>query len=251
MTLFEIILISLVQGITEIFPISSSAHLILIKEVLGIEQDLTLDIFLHLGSLVGLLIFFREKIKRVTIQTFSEKLDLDFISQITLTTLPIIFAFLILKDQLDSIRNPRTIGFTLAIGGILLIATNHVQGRIKLTKQNSFYLGLFQALSIIPGVSRSGSLLVGGKVLKTNDKDLYEYIFLAAIPVILGAVLSQLNEVSDLSSPFTLSLGFLVSATASYITLIAFFKIIRKSKALIFFGTYRIILSIIIIISLL
>lgn len=252
MTTIQIILIALVQGITEVFPISSSAHLILFKSLLGVEQNLALDVFLHLGSLVGLLIFFRTKIIRIVLDLIKlEQHAKRLVLNLILTTIPIVAVFLLLGDDITKLREAQITIFTLFLGGVLLLLIYKMQGKKEIQTKQAFLMGLFQTASFMPGVSRSGSVLIGGKILKIDEKQLYDYIFLAAIPVIIGAVASQADAILNSNNKPELVLGFLVAAASTYLTLMIFFKIIRNPKTIIFFGIYRIALSSLILLTLL
>ncbi|MGJ8682126.1 undecaprenyl-diphosphate phosphatase [Paraglaciecola sp.] len=199
MTLFEIIILAIIQGLTEFLPISSSAHLILPSEVLGWNnQGMAFDVAVHLGSLLAVMIYFRQDIWRLltawlhsgfgTKQTQDSKLAWWVI----LATIPAIIFGFIFKDFLEEYgRSALVIATTTIVFGLLLWYADKRASLAKnithITWKNALFIGVAQAIAIIPGTSRSGITMTAGLFLGLNRDSAARFSFLLSIPVILGA----------------------------------------------------------------
>ena len=182
--MIEIFILSIVQGITEFLPISSSSHLILISEYLSFEnQSLSIDVSLHIGSFVAVLSYFYKEIIN-----FYENKMLFF--KIIISSLPVMLVgFLIVKfNYIDKIRNIETIAWTTIIFGILLFISDKfkLDKNIKenLNYKSVIFIGLLQILSLIPGVSRSGIAITAARFLNFNRVDAAKISFLLSIPIL-------------------------------------------------------------------
>ncbi len=201
MPLFHILLLALVQGITEFLPISSSGHLILLHDVFD-EQDarqtLLMDIAVHIGTLFAVLLYFRKditlllfglcKIIRGDIQDENAKLGLH----ILLSSIPVIAAgFIMHHFDLFSGRNIEVIAWTTLIFGVLLWAADHYKPQTKalpdLTWKNALFIGLAQMLALIPGTSRSGITMTAARWLGFSRTEAARYSLLLAVIAISGA----------------------------------------------------------------
>jgi undecaprenyl-diphosphatase len=248
--MLEIILLSIIQGITEFLPISSSAHLILFSKLLSYNnQNLVLDVSLHFGSLLAVIIYFKNEI----LNFFKNK---SLFLLILISSVPtIIFGYLLVKlNLIDYFRNIYFIGLTSIIFGVLLYLSDQTVTKKNiaddLTLKYGIYIGLFQILSLIPGVSRSGITITSARFLKFNRVDSAKISFLFAIPTLLAVSfynvlkIIQLNDLHIAIENFwAMFLAFLVSL----ITLKFFIKFLKKFT-LITFVIYRLILGIIIFI---
>ena len=185
----EIFILSVVQGITEFLPISSSSHLILISKYLNFEnQNLSVDISLHIGSFLAVIIYFSKDI-------------LDFIKnkvlflKIIISSLPVmVMGFLLIKnDLINALRSIEVIGWATLIFGIILYISDRFKIENKIEKNFSFksaiFIGILQVLSLIPGVSRSGISITAARLLKFDRFDSVKISFFLSIPT-LGAVSS-------------------------------------------------------------
>ena len=183
----DVFILSLIQGITEFLPISSSSHLILGSEYLNFKnQNLTIDVSLHIGSFIGVLVYFNKDI-------------LDFIKnrklflKILISSMPVMIAGLILVETnlINKLRNLTVIGWTTIIFGILL----YIGDRFNLEKnidkdfnyKSAIIIGFCQILSLVPGVSRSGITITAARILNFKRYDSAKISFLLSIPT-LGAV---------------------------------------------------------------
>ena len=245
----EIIILSIVQGVTEFVPVSSSAHLVLISEYFNSENSsLTLDVSLHIGSFLAIIFYFREEI-------FNFAKNKNIFLKILISSIPtmIIGYFLVQFSLIDYLRNYELIGWTTIIFGVLLYFSDQKKTNKKIENAYSFkiatYIGLFQILSLIPGVSRSGITLTGARIFGFNRVDSAKISFLMSIPI-LGAVsifnFKNLLVNNNLEFSILNLYGVLFSFVASYLT-IKFFLNFLKKFSLTYFVIYRVILGILIL----
>ncbi len=255
MDLFSILFLSVLQGISEFLPISSSGHLIIFSEFLNINfgaDDLnTFIVYLHFGTLLAVLVYFRSLLKDTLLGSFKgEKDSLKLGFNIVLTSIPAVLfgaAFSIFIEDLLT----REIQFFIASGalmivGVLFIFSEKLRGNEKIdslekiSKKNAVIIGLFQALGIIYGVSRSGITILGARAFGLSKKASLDYAFFASIPVILGATLHEFISNLGVNSeiPFsTIVIGILISFISGYVS-ISFLLNYLKDRSLKTFGIY-------------
>lgn len=244
--MIEILILSLIQGITEFLPVSSSSHLIIVSEYLEFKnQKLEIDVSLHIGSFFAVIVFFREDI-------FNFVKNKDLFLKIFIGSIPVmIVGYILVKFNLiDQIRNIKVIGWTTLLFGVLLYFSDKsdVKKEIKsnYTFKSALIIGLFQVLSLIPGVSRSGIAITGARVLKFNRYDSAKISFLLSIPT-LAAVsifgLDNLIKSNSLNFSLLMVISIMISFLISYITIKYFLKYI-KEFSLNVFVIYRIILGV-------
>ena len=244
--MIEIIVLSLIQGITEFLPISSSSHLIIVSEYLEFNnKNLEIDVSLHIGSFLAVIVFFRKDI-------FNFVQNKDLFLKILIGSLPVmIVGYLLVKfNFIDQIRNIKVIGWTTLIFGILLYLSDksNVQNKINsnFTLKSAVLIGLLQILSLIPGVSRSGIAITGARVLKFNRYDSAKISFLLSIPTLAAVSLFGLNNLVKSESfnfSFLIIISIIFSFLFSFITIKYFLKYI-KTFSLNIFVIYRVILGI-------
>ena len=185
--MFDLIWLSIIQGVTEFLPISSSAHLVLYSHFFNFNYDnLSLDISLHLGSLIAIIFYFRKEIVN-----FASNIKLLFF--ITLGSLPTLMAgFIMIKFNLiDNLRNIEIIGWTTLIFGVILYLSD-LRAENKnidndLSLRSALFIGFFQILSLVPGVSRSGIIISASRILSFKRTEAARLSFLLSIPT-LGAI---------------------------------------------------------------
>ena len=248
--MIEIFILSLIQGITEFLPVSSSSHLIFVSKYLNFEnQSLSVDVSLHIGSFIAVVFFFYKDIL-----SFLENKVIFF--KILVSSLPVIIAgvFLVETGIIEKIRNIKVIAFTTIVFGILLF----ISDKFKLEKnidrnftyKSALFIGCFQILSLIPGVSRSGIAITAARLLNFKRVDAGKISFLISIPI-LGAVsifgLKNLILSENLSFTYLNLLSVLISFFFSLITIKYFLKYINKFNLNIFVY-YRIFLGLVLII---
>jgi len=247
--MIEIFILSLIQGITEFLPISSSSHLIIISEYLDFEnQKLEIDVSLHIGSFIAVIVFFRSDI-------FNFIKNKDLFLKIIIGSIPVMVAgyLLVRFNLIDQIRNIKVIGWTTLVFGILLYISDKfdVQKEINsnFTLKSAIFIGFLQILSLIPGVSRSGITITGARILNFKRYDAAKISFLLSIPTLAAVSLFGLNNLVQ-SQNFNFSFLILASIIFSFLfslITIKYFLIYIKKFSLNIFVFYRIILGILIL----
>ncbi|MAJ22933.1 MAG: UDP-diphosphatase [Candidatus Pelagibacter sp. TMED64] len=245
----EVLILSITQGITEFLPISSSAHLILISKYYIFEnQNLLIDICLHLGSLMAIVIYFRKDL-------FDFKNNKNFLLKIIVGTIPIIPIGYVLYQTglIEKLRGLELIGWMSLIFGIFLYISDKVKVR-KLIKndfsnKSALIFGLFQVLSLIPGVSRAGITISAGRIMGFSRFDSSKISFFLAIPALTAASslgIYNIYKEESIELNILAICAVLFSFVFSYITISIFLNFIKKFSLKIFI-LYRIILSIFIL----
>jgi len=245
---FEILLLSLIQGVSEFLPISSAAHLILASNIYEFKnQSLLIDISLHLGSLLAILFYFRNEI-------FNLKNNLNLFNKIIVATIPLIIIgyFLYSTGIIYEFRNIKVIVWTTFGGAILL----HIADRRKIFNnlENNFsfksalIIGLFQIIALIPGTSRAGITITAGRLLGFDRTDSTKISFYLSIPALAGASAIGIKDLlkENIEFNFIVLAGIFLSFIFSLITIKYFLKFIKKFSFKIFVF-YRIILSLILL----
>jgi undecaprenyl-diphosphatase len=242
------------QGATEFLPISSSGHLVLAHRVFGVEEvGLAFDVALHLGTLVGLVIYFRNDFLHMARSLLNRNLDEEGIFSrnlfiyICIATLPAVLAGVVFGSEAEtSWRSPILVAFTLAgVGLLLLIADKKGKCSRKftaLTVKDILLIGLAQALAIVPGVSRSGITIIAGLFLGLERAAAARFSFLLSAPVILGAGIYNLPTIfrQGLEGGMLVSYltGFIMAAVSGYCFIAFLLKYVR-TRSLAVFAYYR------------
>ena len=245
----EILILSLVQGITEFLPVSSSSHLIIISEYISFEdKGLSIDVSLHIGSFIAVITYFHKDIFN-----FIENKQLFL--KIIFSSFPLILVgyFLIQTNLIQELRSIKIIGWMTLVFGILL----YISDKFKLEKnidknlnyKSAIIIGLFQILSLIPGVSRSGISITAARLLNFKRYDSAKISFLLSIPT-LGAVsifgIKNIILSNDLFFSTLNLFSILLSFFISLVTIKYFLDFIKKFS-LNFFVLYRISLGIVLL----
>ena len=245
----EILILSAIQGISEFLPISSEAHLVLISEYYSfVNQNLLIDICLHLGSLIAIIFYFRDDI-------FNFIKNKNFLIKIIIGTIPIIPVGYIFYQTglIYQIRSLEVIGWTSLVFGIILYISDRTKIRKKIdldfTTKSAIFIGLFQVLALIPGVSRSGITITSGRLLGFNRFDSSKISFFLSIPTLTAAsILGIYNIFKEDSTElnFLAIIAVIFSFIFSYITIALFLKFVEKFSLNLFI-IYRIIFSLFIL----
>lgn len=246
--MFEILILSLIQGITEFLPVSSSAHLILIANYINYEnQSLSIDVSLHIGSFIAVIVYFFKDIKNL-VKNKSLFLKI-FISSIPVMVIGYIF---VQTNLIEKIRNIEFIAWTTLLFGILLYLSDKFslnKNINNLSYKSAIFIGLFQVLSLIPGVSRSGITITAARFLNFKRTDSAKISFLLSIPT-LGAVsifgLKNIIFLGDFNFSILNVVSIFMSFLFSLITIKYFLKYIEKFSLNIFVG-YRVLLGLILL----
>ena len=246
---FYILIISIVQGITEFLPVSSSAHLNLISNFFNLKEgELMMNMSAHVGSLLAVVLFFKKEI-----QEFRKNKKLFF--KVILASIPLFLIgyFIVNYNLVPGLRTYKIIGWTTLIFGILLYSADKFDTNQKIqknfTSKNAIIIGFFQVLALIPGVSRMGIIMTGARLLKFNREDAAKISFLMSIPALAGtgffgaySLMSENNLLLNLNSILTASL----SCVFSYLTIKYFLIYLKKFNLNLIVG-YRIILGLVIL----
>ena len=240
----EILILSAVQGISEFLPISSSAHLILVSNLYDLKSSsLLIDISLHLGSLLAIIFFFRKDL--IDLRNNKRILSLIIVGSIPL----IIFGYILHSTELiHLLRNIKVIAWTTLIFGIILFFAD--QRKINqnihtnLNIKTIIFIGMFQILALVPGVSRAGITMTAARFLKFNRVDSSKISFLLSIPALAGASFLGLKDAFNPSIEinYLIIAAVILSFLFSYMTVKFFLNYINKFSLNIFI-IYRIIIS--------
>lgn len=262
MSIFWSFFLGAIQGITEMLPISSSAHLVLAPWIFGVkDQGLAFDVALHLGSLVAIIFAFRKEwfklINRGAL-LFKQKMkpknqEQKMVYFLILATIPGAFAGYFFADLAEgALRSPYIIVFTLVFYGILLILMDKFGKKKKdfseITLSDSIIIGSAQALAIIPGTSRSGITITAGLFCGLKKEEAAKFSFMLSAPVVLGAGIFKVPQIptAEILSP-VLWIGMLSSMVFTFLA-IKFVLGYVKKRSYSIFAYYRFVLAAIILI---
>ncbi len=264
MTYLEAIVLGFIEGATEFIPVSSSGHLIVVRELLGMEAGggLAFDAVLQLSASLALLVYFYADILRilrtawdfVTRKAVAE-VDKTLLFGIGLGTIPAVIAGLFLEESMETIfRNVDLVAVMLILGsGLFWISQKVGKQNRELTLTRAISIGFFQCLALVPGVSRSGATISGGLLAGLSRTEAVRFSFLLSIPVIFGAGLKKFFEVRNEIFAVDTGMLFLVGSLVAFVTsLVAIGFLIRylKNHDLNLFIWYRIGLAIAILVLL-
>ena len=248
MTILEAFLLGIIQGLTEFLPISSSGHLVIGQELLGISiLGNTFEVFVHLGTLCSVVIVFWKDIYKL-LTTLNNKETQKYVLIILISTIPAAIVGLFFNDLIGAaFENIKVVAITLLITGIILILTKFIETkRSKISVGRGLLIGLSQALAIIPGFSRSGLTISTGLYLGISAEEAAKFSFLLAIPAILGAgLLTASNTIGSGSASISITVGFAGFVTAlivGWLSLKFLLDLIKKGRFY-WFGVYCIIIS--------
>ena len=257
MTFLEAILLGIIQGLTEFLPISSSGHLVLAQQFLGLKEPLVFfDVMLHVGTLAAVLVVYREAIGKLAIgglstlgnsqfwreprTIFNTSTELKFIWLILLGTIPTGVIAVLFKSELESFfHEVRLVSIMLILTGVILQlprlrkqeVKNSDDSTDKLKTWHAPLIGIAQGCAITPGISRSGTTISLALFLGIPAKTAAEYSFLLSIPAILGAVVLKIRDVGDTTIPLHIvGAGMLASFIVGYIALRFLLVVLNRGK---------------------
>lgn len=249
MDLLQTLILSAVEGFTEFLPISSTGHLILTAQIIGVEQTnfvKSFEIIIQLGAILAVMaIYFK--------QMFNKKIW----PQILLAFIPSAIIGFLLYSFIKNVlfENSLVVVIALLIGGIVFILIElwqkdkkEEEGTLeKISYRNAFIIGLFQSISVIPGVSRAGASIMGARLLGVNKKNAAEFSFILAVPTIFAATVLDITETKlnfTSNELFLLLIGFIGSFIFALIAIKLLIKYLQNHSFIIF-GIYRIIIAIV------
>jgi len=252
MPLFVVIILGLLQGITEFLPVSSSGHLVIAQHYLPAfsESPLPFDVILHFGTLVALVIYFFGDIRDIAASFFRYKdpeaaADRRLGWLIVIATIPAGVVGLCFKDRIEALfSNVSIVGYMFIVTAVLLFAGERL-GRPKrpirsIRVWDAVIIGLLQAVAIMPGISRSGSTIAGGLVTGLEKEAAARFSFILSIPAVLGAFLLSLGDISQLS--VSLFIGAAIACLAGLAAIWLTFRFV-VTKRLWVFSLYLVIVG--------
>ncbi len=251
MTLFEAVIVAIVEGITEFLPISSTGHMIITQQILGIPSDEFVKAFtvnIQFGAILSVIVLYWKRFFQ----------SWDFYFKLGVACIPLIIAYLLEKQIDQMLGSVLIVALALLFGGVFLIFVDRWFDRpeneqTRLTYKKSFFIGLFQIISVIPGVSRSAATIIGGMSQKLSRKAAAEFSFFLAVPTMFAASALKLCENYRLINGDNLTLlivGNIVSFMVAMIAIKSFIAFLTK-HGFKWFGWYRIAVGAVILILLL
>ena len=260
MDILQIIVLALVQGLTEFLPISSSAHLILVPVLTGWDdQGLAFDVAVHVGTLTAVVLYFRKEISKMIFAWFASlkgkhSEDSKLAWGVLIGTIPVGIAGLLFKDVIsEHLRTPLVIAATTIIFGFLLWYADWSGKRKRdehtLSWKDIIFIGCAQAVALIPGTSRSGITITAGLLLGLTAPAAARFSFLLSIPVIVlagGVETLEYLEVASINDMNDLIIGALISAVSAYLC-IHYFLMLLERVGMTPFVIYRLLLGIVLL----
>lgn len=247
------IILAIIQGLTEPIPVSSSGHLVLAQALFQIESnDATLEILLHLGSLIAIILFYYKDIKQLILdnwdfiikRNFSKRSEFDFLIKLIIATIPAGLIGLLFKDAIEAtLSQPRVVGYTLLFTAFMLAST-YLVTKTKKRPINGFralIIGIGQAIALLPGVSRSGLTTSTALLVKTDPAEAMRFSFLLFIPIATLVMLVGVPEILSQPDFSQYAVSYLVATIVSGI--VTFYamhlvKIVLKSRKYHLFSLY-------------
>ncbi len=249
MSLWEAVVLAIIEGITEFLPISSTGHMILAGNVFGIEEDDFTKLYIvviQLGAILSVVVLYWKRFFK----------SVDFYLKLLVAFIPAVVLGLLFNDMIDRLlESALTVALALIAGGFVLLKVDEWFGhhtKTEIDYRTAFKIGIFQTLAMIPGVSRSGATIVGGMIQKLNRRMATEFSFFLAVPTMLGATVKKTWDFYEKGFVLTseqLKLVLLGNAIAFLVAMLAirFFIDYVSRKGFKIFGIYRILLGLIIL----
>lgn len=241
MEIIDVVLLGILQGLTEFLPVSSSGHLVLGQYLLGIKSPgNTLEILFHIGTLGSVILVFFYDIKKIVL-TLNEKPTQKLLIFISIATLPAMIIGFVFRHKINNLfESVNSVGYALCVTGLVLIFSSRFNNNDrKHSLFSSAMIGLAQAVAIIPGISRSGMTITASLFLGFSPKESAKFSFLLSIPIIFGAGLLGILGLQS-ENTFSLSVilaAFLSSFLVGILALRALLKLLELGKFY-FFGIY-------------
>jgi len=250
--IFQAIIIGIIEGFTEFLPISSTGHMIVASEFLGIEENALIkayEVIIQFAAILAVMLIYKEKI------TF-KKVDLWI--KLFVAFLPLAIVGFIFKDQIKTLFNVETVAWMFIIGGFVFLIVEHfyeekefhVKDVEKVSYRQALWVGLAQVFSLVPGTSRAGATIIGGLLAHLDRKTSTEFSFLLAIPVMAAVtgydLLKHYQDFAD-ANWGAFIIGFVTAFAVAYLTIKLFLAFIQRFT-FVAFGIYRIIFGVILLI---
>ncbi|MHC4441793.1 MAG: undecaprenyl-diphosphate phosphatase [Planctomycetota bacterium] len=262
--ILQAVILGVVEGLTEFLPISSTGHMILVMPLIGIEESDSafrfwngaFDIFIQLGAILAVLIYFWKRLWRLTFQPADQPWHNHILVKLLVAFLPAAVIGLLAGDFIEEkLKNPLVTACALVIGGIAIILIEAIVKNPKIKDAGTISLkialaiGFFQCLAMIPGTSRSGATIMGALILGLTPVAAAEFSFFLAIPTMYAAgiysLLKHINEIQG-TQFITLAVGFVVAFIVAWVVVAAFMRFIQTHKFT-SFAVYRIFIGLIVL----
>lgn len=256
--LLKAILLGAIQGLTEFLPISSSGHLVIGSKLLNFEQhSVAFDVFLHLGSLLAVLLVFRKEIAAMILAPVywlrgsldeKDRMYLFWDLYVIIASIPAVLVGLFLKDEVEILFSSLPLVYSmLTVTAFLMLASGYLHDRGKrLGWFRALLIGCAQACAIMPGLSRSGSTIFMGMLLGVDREVVARFSFIMSIPVILGAAVLQVGDIAgqhfSAGSLINLAGGTVMAAVSGYFAIVLLLDIVRRNR-LQYFGYYCLVVA--------
>ncbi len=256
------IILGLVQGLTEFIPVSSSAHLIIVRQLLGenVEIGLAFDAVLQLATIFAVLVYFRKDLWRLFMSFLKlvgrktvDTADRTMIGAIVIGTVPAVLAGLFLEKYMETVfRGLPIIAVTLIVGSVIFFtAEKYAKNTAVLTWKKGLLIGLFQCLALVPGMSRSGMTISGGLFMGLSRESAARFSFLLSFPIILGSGLKKLLDMYQAGLMGSVGVDLLLASVVAFVVglvSIHFLITFLKNHSLRGFAWYRIAVAVAILI---
>ncbi len=232
-TFLQAILLGIVQGITEWFPISSSGHLVIVQHFLGVSPPVVFDLMLHLGSLLVVLWVFRRDIIRILSGAVKgDRKEWAMLGYLALASVPIAVAGLVFEDQVKAaFQSTVSVGIFLIFTAILLFFSRFPKEKGRhLSFLRVLAMGVGQALAILPGVSRSGATISSGMMLGVRREEAATFAFLMFIPAVIGATIFELPNVGAVGEAAPLLAGIAATVITGWLSLTLLLRMISRGQ---------------------
>ncbi|MBC7744532.1 MAG: undecaprenyl-diphosphate phosphatase [Flavobacterium sp.] len=255
MNSFQAIILAIIEGITEFLPVSSTGHMIIASSMMGIQSQEFVKLFtvsIQLGAILSVVVLYYKKFFQ----------SLHFYFKLLVAFIPAVIFGLLFKDIIDSLlESPLVVAMSLVIGGVVLLFVDKwfnksaIDKTEEITYRTAFKIGLFQCISIIPGVSRSASTIIGGMSQKLTRKNAAEFSFFLAVPTMFGATVKKIYDfyqdgyIINNKEFQLLAIGNIVAFIVAMLAIKYFISYLQKNGFKLF-GWYRIIVGLIILILL-
>lgn len=252
MTLFEAIIIAIVEGITEFLPISSTGHMIIASSLLGIEGEQftkTFEVVIQLGAILAVVVLYWRK--------FFDFKRWQFYAKLLVAVIPALALGFLFSDQIDQLlESPLTVAITMLVGGIFLVFIDKVfkehtiDNEADISFGRAFVIGIWQCLAMVPGVSRSASSIIGGMQQKLTRRLAAEFSFFLAVPTMMAATGHKLLKSYKTIQPEQVQLLIVGNVVAFIVAILAikFFIGFLQKHGFRLFGIYRIIAGVVLLV---
>jgi len=239
MTLFDALWLGIVQALTEFLPVSSSGHLVVLQHLFGLtEPMLAFDVLLHVGSLLAVIVFYRRRLWQLVVSVFRPARaprGRRLILMIVLASVPAAVVGVGFEEFFEQLfSSPSAVGiFWLLTAGLLFGASRLSEGQKTaddVTVSDALLIGLFQAVAILPGVSRSGATIVAAILCGLKAKEAADFSFLIYLPAIFGATVLKLGDLSGVARDELIVYGFgaVVAAVVSYAAIWLLLRLLQR-----------------------